>query len=354
MTKYPISEYHPAMQPTLNLSPSLGHLELMNSVNKQLAYVTGRFGPWQQKIRTKLKSLLLLPPNRHEPLHVRSLWKREREFGTIEKIAFRAEAGVDVPGYWCVPAKPIKPGLTFICLQGHSTGMHLSIAVDAATETQPFPVVGDRDFAIGCMKRGIAALCIEQRSFGQRVEKLQEQKFSGFCHDAVGRALLLGRTLAGERVFDIDRALDYLDWRGDVNMKRVGIMGQSTGGTISMYAAALLPRVAYCMPSCSTARFADSIATIYHCSCNFVPGIMQWMDMGDILGAIAPRPLVIVNGKTDEIFPINSAGASFKQTKRIYQSARAANRVKFVEGAEGHRFYAEPAWNAMLKLIPRS
>jgi dienelactone hydrolase len=161
----------------------------------------------------------------------------------------------------------------------------------------------------------------------------------------------LGRVLNGERVFDVERALDYLAWRGDVDMKRVGILGQSSGGTISMYAAALLPQIAWCMPCCSTARFADSIASIHHCVCNIVPGIMQWMDMGDILGAIALRPLVIINGKTDDIFPIASARASFRQAKKAYNAAGAGDRVKFVEGPGGHDFYAQLGWDAMLKMI---
>jgi len=340
------------MPPQLDLSPSVGHRHLLEDAPYQLAYRGTAFKPWQSKVRKKLRELLAVPINAHEPLEVRSVWQRREKLGTIEKILFRAERDVDVPAYWCVPHAPMKPAATFICLQGHSSGMHLSIGFDRETENTPIEARGDRDFAIGCMRRGVAALCIEQRSFGTRQEVTQLHRFKhNGCHDAVGRALLLGRTICGERVFDVERGLDYLASRGDVDMTRIGILGQSSGGTTSMYAAALLPQIAYCMPSCSTARFADSIATIHHCGCNIVPGIMQWMDMGDVLGAIAPRPLVIINGKMDDIFPIASAKDSFKQAKRAYTAAGAANRVKFVEGPGGHDFYAELGWQQMLKMM---
>jgi dienelactone hydrolase len=318
----------------------------------QLAYTGGDVSAWQRKVRRKLRELLAIPENAHAPLRVRWLWRREIESGTIEKIAFAAEPGVDVPGYWCVPKDAVKPYFTFICLQGHSTGMHKSIAVDRDTERLPHAVEGDRDFALGCMKRGIAALCIEQRSFGTRRELTQRHVSThDSCLDAVARALMLGRTLVGERVFDVQRAIDYLESRGDIDMSRLGILGNSSGGSTSMYAAAIDTRIRAAIPSCSTARFADSIAAIHHCGCNAVPGIMQWLDMGDILGAIAPRPLVIVNGKTDDIFPLASAKRAAKQAHRIYAAADAADRIRFVIGPEGHRFYAHLAWKAILPLL---
>ena len=63
----------------------------------------------------------------------------------------------------------------------------------------PFAVEGDRDFALGCMARGYASLCIEQRSFGERREQAQAQVSTHGCHDAAMQALLVGKTLAGER-----------------------------------------------------------------------------------------------------------------------------------------------------------
>ena len=334
----------------MNLSPSVGHAPLLKDAPFQLAYVGGDVAAWQRKARRKIVELIGLPENTHAPLKVRSLWKRDVPLGTIEKIVFRSEPGVDVPCYWCTPKGVKPPYFTFICLQGHSTGMHNSIAVNREDEITPHDVMGDRDFGLRCMRQGMAALCVEQRNFGLRRELVQKTSEPN-CYDGAMRAMLLGRTMIGERVFDVDRAIDYLQRRGDVDMSRLGIMGQSSGGTTSMFAGAVLPRIKAAMPSCSTASFVDSIATIHHCICNTVPGILNWVDMADLLGCVEPRPLVIVNGKTDDIFPIASAKKTFRQVKQIYTAAGAGDRVKFVEGPGGHDFYADLAWPVMLKML---
>jgi dienelactone hydrolase len=314
-------------------------------------YEGGDVGAWQRRLRRKLRSLLGYAPGLKGPLNVRSLWTRAHPLGTIEKVVFTSEPFADVPAYVCLP-KGARPPYTFmICLQGHSTGMHVSIAVDREDETKPFEVAGDRDFALGCMARGIAALCIEQRSFGERREQAQGQVSTHGCHDAAMQALLVGKTLIGERVYDVARGMDYLAARGDADMRRVGVMGNSGGGTITIYAAALLPRLAFAMPSCAFCTFRDSIGAIYHCADNYVPGILKVADMGDVLGLFAPRPVVVVAGREDGIFPIGGVEAAFEQLRRIYAAAGAADACRLVIGAGGHRFYAADAWPVMLNFM---
>jgi dienelactone hydrolase len=229
--------------------------------------------------------------------------------------------------------------------------MHVSIGVQREDETQPFDSPGDRDFALGCMARGIAALCIEQRSFGERREQTQKQVSPHGCHDAAMQALLVGKTLIGERVYDVERGIDYLATRGDVDMHRVGVMGNSGGGTITIYAAALLPRLAFAMPSCSFCTFRDSIGAIYHCADNYVPGILKAADMADVLGLFAPRPVVVVAGRDDSIFPIDGVRSAFEQLRHIYVAAGAEEACQLVVGEGGHRFYAADAWPVMQNII---
>jgi len=334
---------------TFNFSPSLCHRHIMDNLKPSLAYRGGDVRAWQRKLRRKLRQLVFgaMPRKRVAP-NVRTLWKRKHELGTIEKIVFTSEPYADVPAYVCLP-KAVEPPYPFmICLQGHSGGMYNSIAVKFGDETKKIKVEGDRDFALGCMARGIAALCIEQRSFGERQERHQKMVGEHGCHDATMHALQLGRTLIGERVYDVDRGIDYLAARGDVDMKRLGVMGNSGGGTITVFSAALLSRVKLAMPSCYFCTFRDSIMSIYHCMDNYVPGLLQYAEMADVLGLFAPKPVVVVAGKEDEIFPIGAVRKAFRDLKKIYRAAGAENRCRLVVGPEGHRFYAELAWPKML------
>jgi len=336
-----------------NFAPSVLHKHLMNNMEHKLAYKGGDVQQWQDSFRPKLKELLGDMPKETEkcPLNVRSLWKRDHELGTIEKVVFTSEPFCDVPAFLCLPKNAAPPYTTFICLQGHSTGMHNSIGLDFETNTKEIEVAGDRDFALKCMEKGIAALCIEQRSFGERGENLLKNGSEHMCHDGVCHALKLGRTLNGERVWDVGRGIDYLAGRNDINMDKIGLMGNSGGGTITIYASAIMDRIAFAMPSSAFCTYQDSIMNIEHCADNYIPGLLQYAEIGDVMGLHAPKPVVIVAGLEDDIFPIHGVKKAFSKLKEIYRAAGAEDNCCLVIGNGGHRFYANEAWDAMLKLI---
>ena len=164
-------------------------------------------------------------------------------------------------------------------------------------------------------------------------------------------SLLTGSTLLGQRIFDVDRVLDYMKEQGDFDMDHVGIMGNSGGGTTTLFAAAVLPALTYAMPSCSFSSFEASIGSIIHCSCNYVPGLLNFGESADVLGLIAPRPLVIVSGAEDNIFPLDAAKEQFARLKEIYSAAGASEACQHVIGQGGHRFYADDAWPVMQRLF---
>ena len=340
-------------QNEVSYSPSLAHRHAMESMTHSMAYDGGDVSAWRRRLRRRVKSLIGMPAEKRVPLDVRTLWKRSHPLGTIEKIVFTSEPYSDVMAYVCLPATVAPPYSFFVCLQGHSTGAHKSIAVDRDDNSVPVYVEGDRDFGLGCMERGVAALCIEQRSFGERREQHQERVATHGCHDATMHALMLGRTLVGERVFDVDRGLDYLATRDDVDWSRIGVMGNSGGGTVSMFSAAVLPRIRYAMPSCYFCTFRDSIMSIYHCADNYVPGLLRYAEMADVMGLFAPRPVVIVAGEHDNIFPIEATRREFDRLQEIYEAAGAGDRCHLVVGDEGHRFYASQAWPVMLEELER-
>lgn len=340
----------------LKLSPSIVHDCLMRENMPALAYDDGDVKTWQRKLRRKLASLSGYDklPRDKAPLRPRTVWKRKHSLGSIEKLAFTCEPGADAVGYLCLPRNAEPPYPVFICLQGHSTGMHNSIAVAAEDETTPVKPKGDRDFAIGCLRRGFAALCIEQRAFAQRAERRLDTMSRSehlTCHEAAMHALMLGRTLAAERVYDVDRGIDLLAEHDDIDLKRLGIMGNSGGGLISILAGALLPRIRFMMPSCGFCTYRESIMAIPHCVDNYIPSLLLHAEMSDVLGLFAPRPVVVVAGRDDPLFPVKDVRKAFADVKKIYTAAGASNRCRLIVGNEGHRFYADDAWPVMNQLI---
>ncbi len=104
-------------------------------------------------------------PGVKSPLKPRTIWVRHHELGTIEKVVFTGEPFSDVPAYVCLPRGVKPPYIYVVCLQGHGTGMHNSVAL-SADESQPVESPNELDFALWCMRHGLAALCIEMRGLG--------------------------------------------------------------------------------------------------------------------------------------------------------------------------------------------
>ena len=325
----------------------------MDSVTPTLRYHGGDVAAWQGRLRPKLRELLGRMPEERVPLNVRTLWQRDHPLGSIEKIVFASEPYADIPAYVCLPTGASPPYTFLICVQGHSSGMHLSIGVDQRDETRSIQVEGDHDFALGCMERGLAALCIEQRAFGELEERTQEIRTSNRCHDTMMRSLLLGRTLPGERVYDIDRGIDYLASRGDADMDRIGLMGTSGGGMVTIWAAALLSRLAFAMPGNHFNTFRDGVGSIHHCGCCYVPGVYRIAEMADVAGCFAPRPMVIVTGRSDRTKPIAGVRRAYSALQAIYRAAGVEANLRLVVGEGGHRFFKEAAWDAMMPLLDR-
>ena len=113
-----------------HLSPSEYHHHLMAQIQPRLSYDGGDVVAWQRRLRRKLRELLGYAAQPKTPLNARQVWRREHSLGVIEKIIFTSEPYADLPVYVCLP-KNARPPYTFmICLQGHTTGMHVSIGVE--------------------------------------------------------------------------------------------------------------------------------------------------------------------------------------------------------------------------------
>ena len=139
--------------------------------------------------------------------------------------------------------------------------------------------------------------------------------------------LMYGKTLAGMRVYEVMRTIDYLFTRSEVDTDRIGCMGISGGGLVCSFASAVDERINVSVVSGFVNTFKDSIMSIHHCIDNFVPGIIKYAEMPDIVGLIAPRPLLIESGTRDPIFPIDATEEAYRRLERIYQLLGAGDKL---------------------------
>lgn len=336
-----------------DLSPHAAQDRLLEQAPRQLAFDPSRdYQSWRSQLRDVVRRLVGLMPQPVQP-NLRIVGQTSNDLFTETQFLFTSEANADVPCHLLVPTKATNPAPVMICLQGHSTGMHISLG-RARSDADQHSIDGGRDIAIQALKEGYAALVMEVRCFGIRGDQRPDDRKSWAqgCHHASMAALLLGRTAIGERCWDISRAIDLIcsgAFEG-LDSSRIGVTGNSGGGTLSYWSAALDERIALSIPSCYFCTFAESIGKISHCQCNYVPGVLQYFEMPDLAALIAPRPLIIVAGQLDEIFPIQAVRGAFETVRQIYSAAGAPDNCRLLVGPDGHRYYPDLAWPAMAEV----
>ena len=315
--------------------PEACHAKWLNDAPRALQWRDGvDFESWRNRLRERWIELLGRMPAARCPLDVRT--DDEQDLGDCVQVrlSFASEPGARVPATLLVPKGVSSRPATVICLQGHSSGHHISLG-QALYSGDAQSVEGDRDFARQAVARGYAALAVEQRCLGLRLDRRRADgalQGDERCRHASLVAMLVGRTMAGERAWDVSRACDLIESIPQLDPQRIACMGNSGGGTATWYAATIEPRISAIMPSCSVCEYAPSIGVLDHCTDNYVPGVLQYFDMPDLAGLIAPRPACIVAGRHDAIFPFDAMQRSFDRVSAIYQAAGAADRCHFVVG----------------------
>ena len=301
---------------------------------------------WRREVKAKLTELLGDMPEPTDPA-LRIEWEKEHATFTEYRLVFTSEKAVEVPCHLWIPKAAKKPCPVVLCLQGHSTGMHISMRRFLYEGDEKTATGGDRDFAVQIVEQGYATMVIEQRAFGERKSKQQliaTPTAGTTCTHPAMVAILMGRTLLGERVWDISRAIDILEQFPEIDMERIALMGNSGGGTATYYAACMDERIKVAMPSCSVCTYKHSITARRHCACNYIPNIAKYVDMGDLACLIAPRKLIMVAGQEDTGFTIDGVKEAYETVEKIYRKAGAFENCHLVVGGEGHRFYAKEAW----------
>ena len=335
----------------MNFNPHLNNLKILEGTPAKMRYDGAEpFEEWQAKAEEKLRELLGIDKiKKPENLNFNLEYKKDCEGYTEYRFTLETEEGYFAPAVLRVPLGMKDNIPVIICLQGHSTGFHISLGNPIYPNDAKLISGGDRDFCVRAVKEGFAALALEQRNFGEcKVPEGQGCLLSSMS------ALLTGRTTIAERVHDVSCVIDALcEHFPELDTDNIMLMGNSGGGTATYYSACIDKRIKVAMPSCAVCTYKASIGAMFHCTCNYIPHIAEYFDMGDLGGLIAPRTLIVVNGKDDPIFPDAGVRESYEIIKKMYKAAGAADKCALVTGDGEHRFYADDAWPILHKMSGR-
>ena len=249
-----------------------------------------------------------------------------RDYGKYrrEKVIFDSRDGVSVLAYILTPAGARGPLPTVICVPGHGRGVDDIVGIDDKGRDRTDKAGYQHDFAVQIVEAGMAAVAIEPMGFGCRRDPKNSKRGLGqsSCQPVAGTALLLGQTMIGWRVYDVMRTIDWMATRPEFDSKRIGCMGISGGGTCTLFAAALEPRIRAAFVSGYLNTFRDSIGSISHCIDNYVPGILNWAEMYDIAGSYRAAAAV---------HRVRQQGQHISLSKRVSTASRkSALSMKFL------------------------
>ncbi len=268
------------------------------------------------------------------PLNARVTGTVERDAYTIEKVIFESRPRFPVTANLYVPkGQPFpRPGVVGSC--GHSNNGKANEAYQS--------------FAQGLARLGYVVLIFDPIGQGERLQ-YTDRSLKGRPGPGVGEHLLAGnqQLLVGEffgswRAWDGIRALDYLLTRPEVDPQRVGITGNSGGGTMTTWLCGVESRWAMAAPGCFVTTFRRNLENELPADTEQCPprALALHLDHADFLAALAPKPIIIL-AKEKDYFDARGAEEAYARLKHLYGLLGAEDRVKLFIGPTSHGYTQE-------------
>ncbi len=296
------------------------HLATIEDVNKRRSYVREQM----------LKDLGGFPDR--TPLNARVVGVLERPGYRIEKVIFESQPDFYVTANLYLPKTGHPPYPAILYPLGHERG--------GKTNPTWQQMLGS------LATKGFVALAWDPVGQGERLqifdEDLRESKVGNSTteHTVVGtQCMLVGDHLARYTIWDGMRALDYLLSRKEVDPARIGLTGNSGGGTHTAYIAALDDRIQVAAPSCYITSWHLMLDTIgpQDAEQTFPLWLEEGLDYPDYLYAFAPKPYLLLSAIRD-FFPIAGARETFAEAEKVYSAIGEREKVGMFEADDGHGY----------------
>ena len=269
------------------------------------ASTRAKFEAWQRRARRVMMNALGEMPKEKVALQVRREPVETNDRYTLERLVYRTRPGLHASAYLLTPRGIERPAPAVLALHGHSSG--------GKDETiDPKSIY--RGFGRTLAERGCVTLCPEQIGFGGRALPPGRVTYDVLTHGLN----LVGHTLIGLRYWDLVRALDLLETLDTVDRRRIGVMGLSLGGEMTLFLAAGDRRVkAACICGYLTS-FASTFLHAPHCTCGALRDLARDLEHADLAALIAPRPLFADSGTADTSFLTRETRKTVRELRRIY------------------------------------
>lgn len=316
------------------------HVHKLNQVQTK-ADAEGYVRDAQARIRQAFGS----EPER-TPLNPRVTGTVERDTYRIENVIFDSRPGFPVTANLYIPKGQNSPMPTVVGTCGHSTNGKAAEAYQS--------------FAQGLARQGYVCLIFDPIGQGERLQYVKED-LSPKVGVGVGEHLHAGNQqfLVGEffgmwRAWDGIRALDYVLTRPEVDKERIGVTGNSGGGTMTTWLCGVEQRWAMGAPSCFVTTFRRNMENELPQDTEQCPprALALDLDHADFLAAMAPKPIIIL-AKERDYFDVRGSEETYQRLRRLYRMLDAEDNVALFYGPTGHG-YSQESREAMYSWFNRA
>jgi len=288
------------------------------------------FASWGKMAREQLLKLLNIDHLEPLPLKTQVLAEEDRGSYLFRKITYQTLPDLYVPAYLLIPKNTSGPVPGVLCPHGHGWGKDHVMLEEECYHRYPHYFAG----------AGWAALVPDQISFGERANTAEGYRGCSFEHEVLN---LLGSTVIGYRMWDLQRALDLLESLSEVDKSRIGCAGLSLGGEMTLYLTACDTRIKTACIAGFLTSFAGTFLKEPHCTCGYVPGMARCFEHADIASLIAPRSLLIQSGSLDPGFLESDARQAYEELRLLYRMLGSEERIALDIFEGGHEFHVSAA-----------
>jgi dienelactone hydrolase len=296
----------------------------------------GALPAWVERRGVRLRELLG-PEPAPVPLAFETLESVECDGYRRDRVVFDTEDTMSVPAYLLVPEARLAapPGAAVLACHGHGPGKSQLVGLEHTD-------MPNADYALQLARRGYVVLAPDLRCFGERLDWNPEDHYA--CDTNLVHAAMAGWNPLAQNVWDLRRCLDVLEQHPLVDPSRLGMVGISYGGTVTLFTAAVDARVAASVVSGYFSSWAVSHTMPWNmCGSQILTGMLGRLEHEDLGALVAPRPMLIETGTEDDLFPVAAATESVRRLRLVYAQRDAGDRLVHDVFAGGHQWHGAEA-----------
>jgi cephalosporin-C deacetylase-like acetyl esterase len=264
--------------PTGQVSTSIGGETIASIIKAHAAQTLPKTLPAAAELAEDIRGLagVIARPSNRSPVAMVSEGEQRQGY-RVDKVTLQSEDG-EVLAWVAIPSAPgLKPAVLMVDSQPEK----LTVAG------------GDFD---RLAKSGKVVMALGPKPSPPGTEGLKSPYLGPFNLLSL-RAFLVGKTILGMRVDDTIKAVDWLVSRGETDPNAITAYGSGAMGAVVLHTAALDSRIKKVVIENTLASYRMVLDQPLHRDISeiVIPGVLAKYDMGDLLMAVAPRPVIVLN-----------------------------------------------------------